>query len=806
VTRIHRNGLIWFLSNAAVLALVGCTCKLSEPLVILGVSIVDQGKFPLDLQNRISEICHASIIDAAALSNLQLWKIKPENDATCRNALGTASPGVTVATDNLLLLYGNWRGFENSDGIPNAKREATAIGEVQFASPSLRFASITGRSLSAVWDETRAPVNLPPLPDSTQLYIPLPGGSSYSVVVDNVRVESLSRYTIHFHGNRPLESGYLTSADGRYAGSWRIDGWGFSVNQLTDGAYVLEGTSLDLPNARGDTSANAGLREAKMPNRGGQSVPSADIPSPAEGARVRTADHVGSSYRPCTNPGRTLVSDETPEVWVLVGYAFDPDNPNSIHARDGREISWDGDVNALIEQSAAEIGPSVNQGVNLRICYLSHAERVPVHLSKLRKQHDATDNRSVSNLVTERGLASAAFASDLLHNPERSEQSLTDFFGQSRVKSGADFALLIIGGDELGDLDGFASGVRADSDSAGAMVQRLRAVPARAAFHELGHLLGARHERESYQIVGCLRAAANTTFVPDDECRLDIADRATYGYPEVYNRPNRAFVRGSFATLMSSGSQNRTPYWSSPDPDANRSRKLSNDYEDNARVIVSFASQLAHPIPSVASAPVKLPPSQPQSAGGYSISVTENCELSDTCRAVRPTGLVQFFYFPSDVWSLENPDKDSKVLAKAVESFASWMSRQNVQTLFIDGYADTVDSYSYNLALSINRAEAVAAALRRQKPGILTMCKGHSFFGADEPTAMGISEARNRRVEVRLDELCSFDNPIICQKQYRACEVPMAKLPPKSGTRDAKRPKVSWLNAARNADELNFYA
>jgi outer membrane protein OmpA-like peptidoglycan-associated protein len=96
----------------------------------------------------------------------------------------------------------------------------------------------------------------------------------------------------------------------------------------------------------------------------------------------------------------------------------------------------------------------------------------------------------------------------------------------------------------------------------------------------------------------------------------------------------------------------------------------------------------------------------------------------------------------------------SKVTPDAIEilkSVADAAKKRSDSTVMLTGYADRAGSDAYNLALSGRRAEAVKAELENMglsSGSISSEAKGE----ADPlvPTADGVAEPQNRRVEIVL--------------------------------------------------------
>ena len=77
--------------------------------------------------------------------------------------------------------------------------------------------------------------------------------------------------------------------------------------------------------------------------------------------------------------------------------------------------------------------------------------------------------------------------------------------------------------------------------------------------------------------------------------------------------------------------------------------------------------------------------------------------------------------------------------------------KQGKTNVAVSGHTDTVGTEQYNLALSRRRADTVAAALVRD--GVPASAIDKSYHGFSElrvPTAKGVREPQNRRVEIKM--------------------------------------------------------
>jgi hypothetical protein len=100
-------------------------------------------------------------------------------------------------------------------------------------------------------------------------------------------------------------------------------------------------------------------------------------------------------------------------------------------------------------------------------------------------------------------------------------------------------------------------------------------------------------------------------------------------------------------------------------------------------------------------------------------------------------------FFPTDVATL-SPDA-----ARVVDEAAAAYQETGVAEITVTGHTDTVGSAAYNLELSERRAEVVADELiRRGVPATDIVTVGRGEEDLLIPTADGVNEPRNRRVEI----------------------------------------------------------
>jgi len=80
------------------------------------------------------------------------------------------------------------------------------------------------------------------------------------------------------------------------------------------------------------------------------------------------------------------------------------------------------------------------------------------------------------------------------------------------------------------------------------------------------------------------------------------------------------------------------------------------------------------------------------------------------------------------------------------------MKRNSLLTATINGHTDRAGSEAYNMRLSTRRAQYVAGLI--EQAGITPSRITYFAFGESDPalpTADGVAEAKNRRVEIRLE-------------------------------------------------------
>jgi outer membrane protein OmpA-like peptidoglycan-associated protein len=112
--------------------------------------------------------------------------------------------------------------------------------------------------------------------------------------------------------------------------------------------------------------------------------------------------------------------------------------------------------------------------------------------------------------------------------------------------------------------------------------------------------------------------------------------------------------------------------------------------------------------------------------------------------AVAPAPREFIVFFEFDKSSL-TPD-GRQVVDAAAAAF-----KAGATNVSVSGHTDTVGTEAYNMALSRRRADTVAAALIRD--GVPASAIEKSYHGFSElrvPTAKGVREAQNRRVEIKM--------------------------------------------------------
>ena len=100
-------------------------------------------------------------------------------------------------------------------------------------------------------------------------------------------------------------------------------------------------------------------------------------------------------------------------------------------------------------------------------------------------------------------------------------------------------------------------------------------------------------------------------------------------------------------------------------------------------------------------------------------------------------------YFGFNSATLEQPTK------KAVDTTASAARRLGVGTVVVTGHADRAGTPAFNMKLSRKRADAIAKALiEAGVPAALIQTRAFGEAKPAVPTADGVRELRNRRVEI----------------------------------------------------------
>ena len=112
-------------------------------------------------------------------------------------------------------------------------------------------------------------------------------------------------------------------------------------------------------------------------------------------------------------------------------------------------------------------------------------------------------------------------------------------------------------------------------------------------------------------------------------------------------------------------------------------------------------------------------------------------------------------FFPWDKATLTTDDQ--RIVAQAAEEFR----RTGSARIDVTGFTDTSGSAEYNLRLSERRAQMVAAELERLGvPATDLVVIGRGEEDLRVPTADGVSEAGNRRVEIVFDVAAPVAEPV----------------------------------------------
>lgn len=153
--------------------------------------------------------------------------------------------------------------------------------------------------------------------------------------------------------------------------------------------------------------------------------------------------------------------------------------------------------------------------------------------------------------------------------------------------------------------------------------------------------------------------------------------------------------------------------------------KLANQYNNMALIGLRYVFNAAPPPPPPAPAPAPAP-----------------APVAAPAPAPSRTYLVFFDFDKSDL-----TDRARQIIAEAAQN----ASRVQLTRIEVNGYTDTAGSSAYNQKLSQKRAESVAAELVRD--GVAQNEIAVQGFGDTHllvPTAAGVREPQNRRVEIIL--------------------------------------------------------
>jgi outer membrane protein OmpA-like peptidoglycan-associated protein len=145
--------------------------------------------------------------------------------------------------------------------------------------------------------------------------------------------------------------------------------------------------------------------------------------------------------------------------------------------------------------------------------------------------------------------------------------------------------------------------------------------------------------------------------------------------------------------------------------------KFDRDYNHSALLGLRYAFNVVPPAPAAAAPPAAAP--APQAARSYLVFFDwDRADLSDRAKAI-------------------------------ISTAAQNSTHVEYTSIAVNGYTDRSGSAAYNQRLSVRRAQAVAAELMRD--GVPTKAISIQGFGESNPlvpTAKGVREPQNRRVEI----------------------------------------------------------
>jgi outer membrane protein OmpA-like peptidoglycan-associated protein len=389
------------------------------------------------------------------------------------------------------------------------------------------------------------------------------------------------------------------------------------------------------------------------------------------------------------------------------------------------------------------------------------------------------------------------------------DSELKRFFTTERESHRAAAAILLVGG-SLGKYCGISGRIRAQRSSAVAFVQVDCSEANYDLLHELGHLLGARHEWGDQERQNCEKRSATTNLVKenvtdiDSDCEQDYQDVKELRLESIDKATNRAFVQVDdwaqqpYGTIMSANSEtklfygptnppvDRRPYWSSTSAKFVRGVRVSSGKEDNLAAIHKYAKCLADfagpgPFPEDNAEKICLKVSVPPPASPVP---HENCVATNTCQD-DIGGLNKLIYFATDQIGFGD------VYKAEVDRLAGSLFSQNVPHVYVEGFADSqiVNSKGeeqYNCLLSRERAAAVAhyvhgvfeKLVKDGTPAPTVSCR---WWGSKLPTHAMLAnskDAHNRHAKISWNTICdkaASDGRILCDEDFHECPIPSDK-------------------------------